>query len=181
MWLLLVLPIAACRQDMHNQPKYRPLRASTFFEDGSSARLPVEGTVARGELREDTLLYTGMLNGEVADVFPFPVDEAVMARGREMFNAYCSVCHGLTGEGDGLVVQRGYTRPPTLVDDRMRETPPGYFFNVITNGFGVMPDHAAQIKVRDRWTIVAYLRALQLSATATIDDVPPNERGRLGP
>ena len=165
---------------MHNQPKYRPLRASTFFADGSSARQPVANTVARGELREDAHLYTGMVNGDVATEFPFPVDERVMSRGREMYDAFCSHCHGVTGEGDGLVVQRGFTKPPTLVDDRMRETPPGYFFNVITNGFGVMPDHGAQIKVNDRWVIVAYLRALQLSATATIDDVPPNERGRLG-
>jgi mono/diheme cytochrome c family protein len=176
-----VLALAGCRQDMHNQPKYRPLRASTFFEDGMSARLPVAGTVPRGHLREDALLYTGMVNGEVATEFPFPIDARVMARGREMYNAACTHCHGLTGEGDGLVVQRGFTKPPSIVDERMRDTPVGYFYNVITNGFGIMPDHADQVKVEDRWAIVAYLRALQLSATATIDDVPANERGRLGP
>jgi mono/diheme cytochrome c family protein len=176
---LVLLAGVACRQDMHNQPKYRPYRASTFFEDGMSARVPVEGTVPRGHLNDDELLMTGFANGEVATVFPFPVDAEVMARGQEMFNAYCAVCHGLTGEGDGMVVQRGFTKPPTLVDDRMLSTPEGYFFNVITNGFGAMPDHAAQIKVDDRWAIVAYLRALQGAANATIEDVPPAERAAL--
>ena len=112
-------------------------------------------------------------------MFPFPIDDAVMARGRDRFDAYCSPCHGRTGLGDGMIVQRGFTRPPSLVIDRLMEAPPGHFFEIITNGFGAMPDHAAQIRVRDRWAIIAYIRALQLAANAKIDDVPPAERVRL--
>jgi mono/diheme cytochrome c family protein len=164
---------------MHDQPKYAPLDASPFFEDGRSARLPVEGTVARGRLRDDELLFTGTENGEPATMFPFPVDAAIMERGQEMFDAFCSPCHGRTGAGDGVVVQRGFTRPPDLTSAEVREAAVGHLFNVITNGFGAMPDHAAQIKVADRWAIIAYLRALQLAGSATIDDVPVSERGRL--
>jgi len=170
---------AGCRQDMHNQPKYIPLRESTFFSDDRSARPLVAGTVARGQLREDTLLYTGKVNGADATVFPFPITDRVMARGQERFNIYCSPCHGETGQGDGMIVRRGYRRPPTYHQDRLREAPVGHFFDVITNGFGAMPDYAAQIRVEDRWAIVAYLRALQLSEHATIADVPPDRRGSL--
>ena len=112
-------------------------------------------------------------------MFPFAVDEAVMTRGQDAFNAFCSPCHGRTGRGDGIVVKRGYTRPPDLTDENVRSQPVGHYFNVITNGFGAMPDHAAQVKVRDRWAIAAYLRALQMSASASIADVPPAERSRL--
>ena len=164
---------------MHDQPKYIPLRQSAFFADERSARPLVTGTVARGQLREDTLLYTGKVNGADATMFPFPIDAQVMARGRERFDIYCSPCHGRTGTGDGIVVQRGFTKPPSLVTDRLVEAPPGHFFEIITNGFGAMPDHAAQVRVRDRWAIIAYIRALQLAANAKIDDVPPAERARL--
>ena len=174
-----LLGLAGCRQDMHDQPKYTPLRESTFFADSQSARAPVAGTVARGQLRDDTLLYTGQDGGEDATMFPFPVDEAVMARGRERYDIFCSPCHARTGAGDGLVVLRGYRRPPTLLDDRLRNAPVGHFFDVITNGFGAMPDYASQIKVEDRWAIVAYIRALQLSGHAALADVPPAERGAL--
>jgi len=176
---VLVLFSAACRQDMHDQPRYTALKPSPFFADGSSARSPVAGTVARGDLRDDELLYTGKQGEEPSTVFPFPVDDAVMERGRERFDIYCSPCHGRTGTGDGIVVQRGFTKPPSLVTDRLVEAPPGHFFEIITNGFGAMPDHAAQVRVRDRWAIIAYIRALQLAANAKIDDVPPAERARL--
>jgi hypothetical protein len=164
---------------MHDQPKYSAFESTTFFPDGRSARPPLAGTVARGDLRDDVLFYTGKVNDEAAAVFPFPVDEQVMARGRERFDIFCAPCHGLTGEGDGMIVQRGFSRPPSLIEPRMSEMPPGHFFEVITNGFGAMPDHAAQIRVADRWAIVAYLRALQLAGSATLEDVPPAERGRL--
>jgi hypothetical protein len=164
---------------MHDQPKYSALEPAPFFADGSSARPPIAGTVARGELRDDELLYTGKIKEESATVFPFPVDDQVMARGRERFNIYCSPCHGLTGEGDGMIVQRGFSRPPSLIEPRLREMPPGHFFEVITNGFGAMPDHAAQIKPQDRWAITAYIRALQLAGSATLEDVPAAERARL--
>ena len=164
---------------MHDQPKYSPLEESSFFPDNTASRPPVAGTVPRGHLRDDELLYQGTLNGQAADVFPFAVDEAVMTRGQDAFNAFCSPCHGRTGRGDGIVVKRGYTRPPDLTDENVRSQPVGHYFNVITNGFGAMPDHAAQVKVRDRWAIAAYLRALQMSASASIADVPPAERTRL--
>ena len=164
---------------MHDQPKYTPLRESTFFADGRSARAPVAGTVARGELHEDTLLYNGKVDGADATMFPFAVDEKVMARGQERYDIFCSPCHGRTGKGDGIVVQRGMRRPPSFMEDRLRSAPAGYFFDVMTHGFGVMQDYAAQIPVADRWAIVAYERALQFSRHATIDDVPDDRRADL--
>jgi mono/diheme cytochrome c family protein len=170
---------SACRQDMHDQPKYVPLRQSTFFNDARSARPLVEGTVARGQLHDDELMYTGKVKGEDATVFPMAVDAAVMARGQQRFNIYCSPCHGRTGLGDGMVVRRGYRRPPSLHQDRLRTAPVGHFFDVMTNGFGAMPDYAAQVKVEDRWAIAAYIRALQLSEHATLADVPEADRSRI--
>ena len=164
---------------MHDQPKYVPLRQSSFFHDARSARPLVEGTVARGQLRDDELMYTGKVSGEDAAVFPMRVDEAVMARGRQRFDISCAPCHGRTGQGDGMVVRRGYRRPPSLHQDRLRNAPVGHFFDVMTNGFGAMPDYAAQIKVPDRWAIVAYIRALQLSEHATLADVPAADRSRI--
>ena len=173
------LLLAGCRQDMHDQPKYVPLRQSAFFNDARSARPVVEGTVARGQLHDDELMYTGKVNGQDATVFPMRVDAAVMARGQQRFNIYCSPCHGRTGQGDGMVVRRGYRRPPSMHQDRLRGAPPGHFFDVITNGFGAMPDYAAQITAADRWAIVAYVRALQLSEHASLTDVPADKRGGL--
>jgi len=177
--VVAVLSGSACRQDMHDQPKYIPLRESTFFNDDRSARPLVTGTVARGQLHEDALLYTGKMNGENATLFPFRVDGNVMVRGRERFDIFCSPCHGRSGAGDGMVVRRGYRRPPSLSDDRLRAAPVGHFFDVISNGFGAMPDYASQIPSNDRWAIVAYIRALQLSEHASPADVPAAEQGRL--
>ena len=157
------------------------MREAPFFTDARSARPLVEGTVARGHLREDELLYTGRMNGEAAAVFPFAVDANVMARGRERYDVFCSPCHGRTGQGDGMVVLRGYRRPPSMHQDRLRRAPAGHFFDVITNGFGAMPDYAVQVKAEDRWAIVAYVRALQLSGHATLNDVPPAERDKIQP
>jgi mono/diheme cytochrome c family protein len=173
------LVFSGCRQDMHDQPKYVPLRESTFFGDSRSARPLVEGTVARGHLRDDALMYTGRAGKADATVFPFPIDARVMARGQERFDIFCSPCHGRTGQGDGMVVLRGYRRPPSYHQDRLREAPVGHFFDVITNGFGAMPDYASQIAAADRWAIVAYIRALQLSEHATLADVPAAERDRM--
>jgi mono/diheme cytochrome c family protein len=164
---------------MHDQPAYEPLEESSFFADNAASRVPVAGTVPRGQLRDDELLYTGKVNGEAADLFPFAVDATVMARGQDTFNAFCSPCHDRAGTGNGVIVQRGFTRPPDLTGDHVRPMPVGHIFDVITNGFGAMPDHAAQINVRDRWAIAAYVRALQLSAAASVADVPAAERGRL--
>jgi len=164
---------------MHDQPKYVPLRESAFFGDSRSARPLVEGTVARGHLRDDELMYSGRAGKADATVFPFPIDARVMARGQERFDIFCSPCHGRSGQGDGMVVRRGYRRPPSYHQDRLRGAPVGHFFDVITNGFGAMPDYASQIAAADRWAIVAYIRALQLSEHATLADVPAGERDRM--
>jgi mono/diheme cytochrome c family protein len=177
--LVTVLAASGCRQDMHDQPKYVPLRESAFFGDARSARPVVPGTVARGQLHDDALLYTGKANGADATVFPFRVDAPVLARGRERFDIYCAPCHGRTGQGDGMIVRRGYRRPPSFHQDRLRDVAVGHYFDVITNGFGAMPDYAAQIAAADRWAIVAYVRALQLSEHATLADVPAAERGKI--
>jgi mono/diheme cytochrome c family protein len=175
----LLLTVAACRQDMHDQPKYRGLRGSDFFANGQSARPLVANTVARGHLNDDALLYTGKQGDDPATVFPFAVTDEVMARGQERFNIYCSPCHGRTGEGDGMIVRRGYRRPPAYSDERVRNFPVGHIFDVITNGFGAMPDYQAQIPASDRWAIVAYVKALQLASHAPLDAVPAADRGRL--
>jgi len=180
--LLPLLLLAGCRQDMHDQPKYIPLRPSTFFADGRSARPIPEGTVARGHLNDDIAFYTGKgPDGKVVNEFPFPVTKEKILRGEQRFNIYCTPCHDRTGSGNGMVVRRGYRRPPTYHSDRLRQMPNGHFFDVITNGFGAMPDYAAQIPPDDRWAIVAYIRALQLSQQASINDVPADARGQLGP
>ena len=175
----LLLALAACRQDMHDQPKYRGLRGSDFFTDGQGARPLVANTVARGHLNDDALLATGKEGQNDATEFPFPVTEQVMARGHERFDIYCSPCHGRTGEGNGMVVRRGFRRPPSYAEDRLRDAPIGHFYDVITNGFGAMPDYQTQIPVNDRWAIVAYVKALQLSLYAPLEDVPAADRSKL--
>jgi mono/diheme cytochrome c family protein len=173
--------LAGCRQDMHDQPKFIPLRASDFYTDQRSERPIVDGTVARGLLGDDELLETGKVNGQDATEFPFPVTQQVLARGRERYDIFCSPCHDRTGRGNGMVVRRGYRQPPSYHIDRLRQAPVGHFFDVITNGFGAMPDYREQVPVRDRWAIIAYIRALQLSEHATLNEVPPDQRNALAP
>ncbi|MEO6213197.1 MAG: cytochrome c [Vicinamibacterales bacterium] len=170
--VLCLLVVAGCRQDMHNQPKYRPLRESALFRDGSSARPLIEGTVARGTLQDDEALFTGKLAGVTVKDLPFAIDAKDLNRGQERFNIFCTPCHDQTGGGRGMVVQRGYRQPPSFHIDRLRTVDAGYIFDVITNGFGAMPDYKAQVDARDRWRIVAYIRALQLSQSATAADLP---------
>lgn len=179
LWLTLSFAASGCRQDMHDQPRYKPYARSAFFGDERSARPLIEDTVARGELRDDDLLYRGKVDGKPATVFPFPVTARVLARGHERFDIYCSPCHDQLGTGNGMIVRRGYKHPPTFHSDQARQLPVGFFFDVITNGFGAMPDYAAQVPVEDRWAIVAYIRALQLSQHATVDDVPADKRAAL--
>jgi mono/diheme cytochrome c family protein len=164
---------------MHDNPRYEPLEQSAFFADGRSQRPLVANTVARGQLREDEHLYTGKVNGQLANDFPVPVNEALMLRGQERFNVFCAPCHGRTGSGDGMVVRRGYRAPTSFHDARLRQAPAGYIFDVVTNGFGAMPDYATQVPVVDRWAIAAYIKALQLSQNATVNDVPADRRGDL--
>lgn len=175
----VVILLAACRQDMHDAPRYDPLEASAVFPKGASARPLVEGTVARGELRADELLYTGKVGGQPSAAYPFAMTRADLDRGEERFNIYCSPCHAQSGEGTGMVVQRGYRQPPSLHIDRLRQAPAGYFVDVMSNGFGVMPDYRAQIVAEDRWRIAAYVRVLQTSRQGTATDVPPAELERL--
>jgi hypothetical protein len=176
---LSLLLTAGCRQDMHDQPRYEALEASDFFEDGRASRPLVEGTVAQGQLRLDEHLHRGQINGELADALPVPLTRQLLERGQERFEIYCSPCHDRAGSGRGIVVRRGFRRPSSFHIDRLREAPIGYFFDVITNGFGAMMDYAAQVTPSDRWAIAAYIRALQLSQYATLDDVPSEERQRL--
>lgn len=182
---LVVLALAvfgsACRQDMYDQPKFIPLRPSEFFEDGRSARPLEEGTVARGHLNDDAAFYTGKgSDGKPLDTFPFPVTKEAIVRGQERFNIYCAPCHDRTGYGNGMIVRRGYRHPPSYHTDKIRQLANGFIYDVITNGFGAMQDYAAQIPPRDRWAIVAYVRALELSQNASIKDVPPEARAQLG-
>ncbi len=174
--LALIALTAGCRLDMHLQPYYRPLAKSDFFADNRSARLPVDGTVARGDLHEDTYFYTGKIGSNPGDFMPFPVTKEVLERGRERFDIYCAPCHGRVGDADGFIPSRGYKRPPSFHIERLRKMPIGYFFDVDTNGFGVMPDYSAQIAPRDRWCIAAYIRALQLSQNASAGDIPAGQK-----
>jgi hypothetical protein len=176
----VVISGAACRQDMQDQPKYKDLRGSAFFEDGRSARPVVEDTVARGALLADPRLTTGKdANGQPVATLPVPLTRALLERGRDRYRIYCTPCHGLTGDGLGMVVQRGYRQPPAFFIDRLREAPIGYFFDVMTRGFGAMMDYSAQIPPEDRWAIAAYVRALQLSQRTTLSDVPADARPQL--
>lgn len=167
------------RQEMYNQSKYEPLEKSDFFADGRASRPWVVGTVARDHLRIDAHLYTGKVDGELAKTFPFEITADVLNRGEERYNIFCSPCHGYVGDGRGMVVRRGLRQPPSYHIDRLRAETPGYFFDVMTNGFGVMYSYASRIKPEDRWAIAAYIRALQVSQGATLEDVPAAERRRL--
>jgi mono/diheme cytochrome c family protein len=186
--VVLVLVLAGCRLDMHVQPRQNPLSKSDFFPDQRSARPPVEGTVARGELRDDTYLYTGKLGNNPGDYMPFPVTKDDLERGRVRFNIYCAPCHSRVGDGNGFIPARGFARkPPSFHIARLEKAPVGYIYGVITEGFGAMADYSSQIPPRDRWLIVAYIRALQLSQHATLADAaghpipsPPPELAEPG-
>jgi mono/diheme cytochrome c family protein len=202
--LLVVVFVAGCdRLDMYDQPRYKPLAASDFFSDGLAARAPVEGTIPRGGLRDDEPFYFGKEQGTPVRQIPEaafraiynrnprqfdrPFEEtnqvelrrALLRRGRERFDIYCSVCHGRLGDGDGMIVRRGFRKPPSYHIERLRQAPDGHFFDVMTNGFGAMASYSSRIHVADRWAIVAYLRALQLSQNGRLDDVPESDRDAL--
>jgi Cytochrome C oxidase, cbb3-type, subunit III len=162
--------LAGCRQDMQDQPKFIPQRGTDFYADGRSARPQVENTVARGQLHEDSYLYTGLQGGKEGDGMPFPVTMEVLQRGQERFNIYCTPCHSRVGNGAGMIVQRGYRPAGNFHTTRLMAAPLGHFFNVMTNGYGAMPDYAAQLTPQDRWAVVAYIKALQLSQDAKPGD-----------
>jgi hypothetical protein len=168
---------SACRIDMHVQPRQNPLSRSDFFTDQRSARPIVEGTIARGQLHEDDYFYTGKIGSNPGDVMPFPVTKEILERGQERFNIYCAPCHSRVGDGNGFVPSRGFSRkPPSFHIVRLQKAPVGYIFDVMTNGFGIMPDYSSQISAQDRWNIIAYIRALQLSQNATQSDVPAGQK-----
>jgi len=177
--LIACLWLLSCQQKMADQPRYEPLQKSSLFDDERASRPLVEGTVARGQLEADEPLYTGKSHGEPVAALPFSVDGESLRRGQERYDIFCAPCHDRVGMGRGMIVRRGYRQPPSLHIERLRAAPPGHFFDVISHGFGVMPDYAAQISQRDRWLIVAYIRALQLSQNAAIGDVPEPERRAL--
>ena len=169
----LLLAAAGCRQDMHNQPRLEPYETSRFYADGQASRLPPPGTVGRGQLREDDLLHRGLTPaGTASERLPMPLTAKLLSRGRDQFQAFCSPCHGPAGNGRGMVVRRGFKQPTSFHDQRLRTSPVGYFFDVMTNGFATMPSYASQIPVEERWAIAAYIRALQLSQNARLAELP---------
>jgi mono/diheme cytochrome c family protein len=174
MVLGLVFLLSACQQEMAHQPKYLPLSPSATFPDGRSARPLVAGTVAHGSLDNDYLDVHADSNQ-----FPFPVTREVMQRGQQRFNIFCAECHGLSGDGNGIIAQRGVRHPPSYHIDRLRQAPVGHFYDVITHGIGAMQDYSAQVSPRDRWCIIAYVRALQLSQHAPASQLPANVRNQL--
>src|ERR1700731_4826398 len=166
------LVLAGCRQDMQDQPKFFPQRGTDFYADGRSVRPQVENTVARNQLRENGYFSSGLINGKEGDGMPFPATLEVLERGQERYNVYCTPCHSRVGNGIGMIVQRGYMKAGSFHSARLETAPLGHFFHVISNGYGAMPDYSAQIVPADRWAIVAYIKALQLSQKATQADVP---------
>jgi len=176
----LLLTVTACRRDMFNQPSTQPLSRNDFFQDNQMASRPlVMHTVARGQLQEDEAFYTGKIGTNLVTTFPMPVTRELLERGRERFDIYCSVCHGRTGEGNGMIVQRGFPIPPSYHIDRLRQAPVGHFFDVMTQGYGIMYSYAERVKPEDRWAIAAYIRALQLSQNMKLAELPASERAQL--
>jgi hypothetical protein len=175
----VALAASGCRQDMHQAPRYDPLEQSDFFLDGRASRPLVQGTVARGQLRADKAFYTGKAGTQLLTEVPMPVTRDVLLRGRDRYAIYCTPCHAAIGDGSGMIVQRGFKRPPSFHDERLRNQPVGYFYDVITNGFGAMPDYAAAIQPQDRWAITAYLRVLQLSQHAPADALSAEDRAQI--
>ncbi len=164
---------------MHDQPRYEALEANNFFGDARASRPQIPGTIARGQLQTDRHFYTGRIGADLAPTFPFPITQEVLERGRERFDIHCSPCHDRAGTGAGVVVQRGFRAPPSFHIDRLREAPPGHFFDVMTNGFGAMADYSSRVSPRDRWAIAGYIHALQYSQRASLADVPEAERAKL--
>lgn len=181
LWVVVLISVLiGCHRDMRDQPRYETLEASPLFANGQATRPIPKGTVARGRLIEDAPLETGKsADGQFVHQIPVELDRALLLRGQERFNIFCSPCHGRAGLGDGMIVQRGFRKPPNFTIERLREAPPGHIFDVIARGFGAMPAYGSQISPRDRWAIVAYVRALQLSQHASLDDVSVDDRSKL--
>jgi mono/diheme cytochrome c family protein len=169
--LLVAGLAAACRQDMHDQPRIEPYEESDFFADGRGNRMPVEGAVARGQLRADEAFYTGLAGDQFVEVLPVEVTRELLDRGRERYDIFCSPCHSRVGDGRGMIVRRGFKQPASFHEQRLRDQKIGYFYDVISRGFGEMSSYAAQVEPEDRWAIAAYIRALQLSQNVVVADL----------
>lgn len=178
-WLCLLLMTAGCRRDMFDQPFSKPLERNDFFPNQMASRPPVPNTVARGQLYEDAAFFRGMIGTNLVAEFPISITSEVLERGRERYEIFCAVCHGSAGEGNGMIVQRGFPPPPSYHIERLRDAPVGHFFDVMTRGYGVMYSYATRVSPEDRWAIAAYIRVLQFSHDATLDDVPPAQRAEL--
>jgi mono/diheme cytochrome c family protein len=176
---VICMVLSGCRQDMQDQPRYKTLGYSTFFEDGRDSRPLPANTVARGTLNEDPAFYQGKVDGKDIEYFPIAITQAVIERGQNRFDIYCSPCHGRLGNGLGMIVRRGMKQPPSYHIDRLRTAPVGHFFDVVTNGYGVMLNYSAQIQPSDRWAIISYIRALQFSQNANVADLPPDVKAKL--
>jgi len=174
--LLAIVLTTGCRSEMIDQPRYEPMEPSSFFEDGLSARPLVAGTIPRGWDREDEHLYYGRVEGQLAKTFPFPLQRADLKRGRDLYNTFCLPCHGATGDGQGMIVRRGFPEPPSFHSDRLRDIPVGHYFDVMTRGYGAMYSYAYRIKPRDRWKVAGYIRALQRSQYASFESLPEADR-----
>lgn len=175
-----IVVLAGCRQDMHDQPKYKAFQESSLWSDHRSARPVVDGTIARGKLKTDTRLWKGRnADGTFVSELPVPVTRDLLVRGQQRYQIYCTPCHGRAGDGEGMVVQRGFKHPPTYHSDKLRQQPVGYIYDVITNGFGAMASYASRVPMEDRWAIAAYVRVLQFSQNATIEDVPEADRAKV--
>lgn len=178
-WIALSLLLSSCGVSMYDQPKFKPYERSDFFPDNLSARQPPPGTVPRRQTPVNVALETGQVNDRPVDTIPLPVTRELLARGQDRYNVFCAICHGLAGYGDGMIVQRGFLPPPNFHTDQIRNLPNGTIFNVISNGYGAMYPYGDRITPEDRWAIVAYIRALQLSQNATINDVPADQRQNI--
>ncbi|MDB6017100.1 MAG: ABC-type Fe3+ transport system protein [Pedosphaera sp.] len=176
---LAMLLLCGCRREMYHQPRSDPLASSTLFANGAASRPLVPGTVARGHLDADEQFYTGKKGTNLIENIPIKVTRQVLERGRERYDIYCSVCHGRTGAGNGMIPQRGFPPPPSYHIDRLRQAPAGYYYDVITHGYGIMYSYAERVEPADRWAITAYIRALQLSHNASLADLTPSERAQL--
>lgn len=180
-FLALTLSLTGCTNDMKDQPKFKPYAKTSFFPDHRSERPLIDGVVARGHLNEDDAFYTGKVDGKLIKQIPIPVTKALLERGRDRFNIYCIVCHGVVGAGDGMIIRRGFKPvPPSFHTDKLRQIEDGHFFDVISHGFGVMQDYSMQVQPEDRWAITAYIRALQLSQNAKISQLTEADKQKLG-
>jgi mono/diheme cytochrome c family protein len=174
-----LLLVVGCRQQMAETGREKPLDQSAVFEDRRLARPLVPGTVARGQLKADAAFYTGKVGDVLVEPLPVPLTKDLLERGRDRYEIFCTPCHGRVGTGEGAVTKRGLRPPPSYHIPRLREAPLGHFFDVMTNGFGVMPDYAAQVPPADRWAIAAYIRTLQVSQGISVADLTAEERGAL--